>query len=641
MSSEYEYDQVWQLFKRFDDEATCLKCNKIITCKSSSTSGLHRHMERIHNMKRREHEAPKEQPPAKKTRTLHNFFNTSSSPESLEQIVAKLAAKDGIPINAITKSEFIRNSISRLGFHLPKCHKAVLGLVMKYCTKIKSDLKIKIENFKSAQRKFSLSIDEWTSVRNRRYMNIHIYYDDGQSDNLGLVRIQESCPAEKVYELVNAKLSDFNIKLQSDIVAITSDGASVMIKFGRLSPAHQQICYNHGIHLAVMEVMYQKRKVANRIYDSDVSDGDDSDDRGSDENENNAASTSFSDINAENASDDEDDNIVFVADKTVTIKSAFEIVKKVRKIVLKFKNSPVRNAILQDYVKEVEKKELFLLLDCKTRWNSLETMLARYICISKHVRKALDTLNLNFMATTDAEEKYCEDIINALKPIRVAVEALSRQNVNLLAADSILKFLFTKLENQHTELGNEFLSSLKKNLTARRSSRLLSAFKYLHDPVNSSSDKSEFFHTCSKTELIKEAENYLVRLFSTSIQEDQAVSSSDDDDVFATNNVDEEDMAKQLEKYVQQCSKPKADIAQHAANQMFSSLRNELKLYEKTGEKTQNVERLIGAFNTVKPTSTQNERNFSTAGNFVSKKRTRLSDEAIDSLCFLKHHFGK
>lgn len=308
---------------------------------------------------------------------------------------------------------------------------------------------------------------------------------------------------------------------------------------------------------------------------------------------------------------------------------------------MKFKNSPVRNAILQSYVKEVEKKELFLLLDCKTRWNSLESMLARYIRISKHVRKALDTLNLTFMATTDAEENHCEDIINALKPIRVAVEALSRKNVNLLAADSILKFLFTKLENQHTELGDEFLSSLKRKLTDRRSSSLLSAFKYLHDPVNSCCEKSAFFQTYSKTELIKEAKAYLVRLFSTSTQEDQAVSDSGDDAVIVNNSDEEEDMAKQLEKYVQHCSKPNANIAQHAANQLFSSFRNELNVYEKSGQKTQNVQRLIGAFNTIKPTSTQNERNFSTSGNFVSQKRTRLSDAAIDSLCFLKFFFNK
>ena len=565
-------------------------------------------------MKRKEHESAKDRSSAKRPRTLHSYFDSSTRPPvSLEQIVAKLVAHDGISINAITKSEFIRNSISSLGFCLPKCHKAVLRLVMNYCTTIKCDLKNKIANFKSEQRKFSLSIDEWTSVRNRRYMNVNIYYEDGESDNLGLVRIQGSCPSEKVYELLNAKLSDFNLSLQSDIVAITSDGASVMIKFGRLSPAHHQICYNHGIHLAVMEVMYQKRKRTNRIYESDVSDGDGTTD-GENNNENDADCGEDSDdgdsrsdedeVNAENYSDDEDDDIIFVSDKTVTIKSTFEIISKVRKIVLKFKNSPVRNSILQNYVKEVEKKKLFLLLDCKTRWNSLESMLTRYMYlrISKHVHKALDTLNLTFMATTDAEEKHCEDIINALKPIRVAVEALSRQIVNLLAADSILKYLFTKLENQHTELSDEFLSSLKRKLTDRRSP-LLSAFKYLNDPVNScrESEKSAFFQSCSKTELIKEAKAYLVRLFSTNIQEDQAVSDSDDDVIIENTSDEEEDMAKQLQKYVQQCSKPNANIAQHAANELFPSFKNELNVYEKSGQKTQNVQRLIGTFNTIKP----------------------------------------
>ena len=81
---------------------------------------------------------------------------------------------------------------------------------------------------------------------------------------------------------------------------------------------------------------------------------------------------------------------------------------------------------------------------------------------------------------------------------------------------------------------------------------------------------------------------------------------------------EEEDMAKQLQKYVQQCSKPNANIAQHAASDLFPSFKNELNVYEKSGQKTQNVQRLILAFNTIKPTSTQNESNFSISGNFVS-----------------------
>ena len=105
------------------------------------------------------------------------------------------------------------------------------------------------------------------------------------------------------------------------------------------------------------------------------------------------------------------------------------------------------------------------------------------------------------MVTIEVEEKYYKDIVNVLKPIQVAVETLSCQNVSLLAADSILNFLLKKLENQKTKYGDELLSILKRKLTDHRSISLLSAFKYLHDPVNQNLLRKpnctwvEFFYT--------------------------------------------------------------------------------------------------------------------------------------------------
>ena len=83
------------------------------------------------------------------------------------------------------------------------------------------------------------------------------------------------------------------------------------------------------------------------------------------------------------------------------------------------------------------------------------------------------------------------------------------------------------------------------------------------------------------------------------IQEDQVVSDSDDDVVIMNNSDYEEDMAKQLEKYTQQSSKPKTNIAQHPTNQIFSPFKNKLNVYEKSGQKTQNAQRLVVVFNTI------------------------------------------
>ncbi|KAI6653465.1 hypothetical protein LOD99_3684 [Oopsacas minuta] len=78
-------------------------------------------------------------------------------------------------------------------------------------------------------------------------------------------RIYGKMPAEKVLELLERILIEFNIELQKHIVSITCDGAPVMVKMGRLSRIHQQLCLAHGVHLAVVTVLYSKNRIP--IYD--------------------------------------------------------------------------------------------------------------------------------------------------------------------------------------------------------------------------------------------------------------------------------------------------------------------------------------------------------------------------------------
>ena len=65
----------------------------------------------------------------------------------------------------------------------------------------------------------------------------------------------------------------------------------------------------------------------------------------------------------------------------------------------------------------------------------------------------------------------------------------------------------------------------------------------------------------------------------------------------------------------------------------------EINIYEATGNITTNLLKLKKALLTIKPTSTQNERNFSISNNFTSKLRGRMSDKHLSCLCFLKYHF--
>lgn len=65
----------------------------------------------------------------------------------------------------------------------------------------------------------------------------------------------------------------------------------------------------------------------------------------------------------------------------------------------------------------------------------------------------------------------------------------------------------------------------------------------------------------------------------------------------------------------------------------------EFSVFEATGDRTQNLEKLFQALNSVPPTSVEAERAFSAAGLFITKLRSKLSDRSIDCLCFLKSYF--
>ena len=56
--------------------------------------------------------------------------------------------------------------------------------------------------------RFSISVDEYTSCRNRRFMNINLHTKD-EFWKIGMQRITGSLPAENVVELVRNKLLEY------------------------------------------------------------------------------------------------------------------------------------------------------------------------------------------------------------------------------------------------------------------------------------------------------------------------------------------------------------------------------------------------------------------------------------------------
>lgn len=65
-------------------------------------------------------------------------------------------------------------------------------------------------------------------------------------------------PADKCVKILDEKLNEFGVSLQNDIVAIVTDGASIMKKVGKLISASHQLCFAHAIQLGVIDTIYKK-----------------------------------------------------------------------------------------------------------------------------------------------------------------------------------------------------------------------------------------------------------------------------------------------------------------------------------------------------------------------------------------------
>ena len=112
----------------------------------------------------------------------------------------------------------------------------------------------------SEGRRFTLITDEWSASNGPRYVNIILKSES--TTNLGLVRVLGSLTSSAIVTILSNKLKQFHVDLKN-IVAITSDGCSTMVKVGKdLLASHgvfQQICLAHGIHLAATDIIYNKK----------------------------------------------------------------------------------------------------------------------------------------------------------------------------------------------------------------------------------------------------------------------------------------------------------------------------------------------------------------------------------------------
>ena len=335
-----------------------------------------------------------------------------------------------------------------------------------------------IEIKKGAGKFCSVTLDQYTSTRSKRYMNLNLHYDLDPL-NLGMVRIKGSMPAERAENLVKERLNEFGLKIE-DIVAATTDGASVMKSFGRMISCVHQLCFAYSYPLAVTDFLYARQNLFERLEKER-------------ENNNTGSDSEFSLEQEMEEVDEAAVNLVETEAIGVELKQfVAEVIGKVRTVVKMFRKSPFKDEILQKHIQAQLSTELKLILDSKIRWNSLLEMIKIFVRAEKCIRMALVEIGTS-TAITNAEIKIPHDLIDVLEPVKHAVDGLCRRNAALLTAERIHDFVFKTFSNSNSAYSTSLKSHLEVRIKDRRNACLVHLLKYLHDPNFLMENKFDIF----------------------------------------------------------------------------------------------------------------------------------------------------
>lgn len=269
---------------------------------------------------------------------------------------------------------------------------------------------------------------------------------------------------------------------------------------------------------------------------------------------------------------------------------------------------------------------------CFLSWNSLHDMLGNFLKIFDCVQQAFYQLKMTDLLSP-VNKNLIQDIFNVLEPVKICVLEIGKADADLMSADISLEFMLDKLSNSESPLASSLINALTYRITERRHRLMSSLLSFLINPDHRSTNKYDCIPMATQNEMSAFAEKLYDRLFASD-------HSDSEDDIEETESstleVSSKDLSSELRERIARIKKAggpaNIETTQGWAKKHFA-------LFKKTRMLSTRLQLLKKALMSVKPTSIDCERVFSTTGKIVSPLRTNLSDKSINAITFLKYHF--
>ena len=307
--------------------------------------------------------------------------------------------------------------------------------------------------------------------------------------------------------------------------------------------------------------------------------------------------------------------------------------------------------ILQPQILATLGKEKSFPLDIRTRWNSLLYMLQDFIKVHKELKYATDASGKDF-DITDAEIEIIKELIKALEPLEWLVKQLCHENANLIEADNLILFTLKKLQSQSSNISKTMLERFEARIAQRWEPKVIHTMKYLENPAFLSQKTDHFGNKISRKVILELITKLLQRLNDekneknendTTVKSRSSKPMEDDteNEVEISENIEEnskETLSDEYAKFLKEAAETSSE-AKNMPKINSKTVDNEMKCYECSGTKTENLKLLQKALLTIKPTSVESERAFSAMGLFATKLRNRLNDDTLNALVMMRQYY--
>jgi len=428
------------------------------------------------------------------------------------------------------------------------------------------EIRLKMMHLFGGLQNFSLTSDTWTSCATEKYLTLTLHFIDNdwvfKSFVLSTEELATSHTGSNLQMRLSSLLEEWNLPT-SKLTGIVTDNGSNIVKAIELLRWQHFRCFAHTIQLSIKPILEESPLVT--------------------------------------------------------------IIQRFRNVVTHYHHSGTATTSLAEKQVIFYQKNRRLQPDVKTRWNSTHIMLVSVYELKLAIDADLRTnKDYAYLLPTPEEWEICKQVINLLRPFRVASETLSHQeNVTISCAIPIVNRLKLHLsqacEKEH-DLVQNFRQNILTDLLSRSHSTQQAQFASFLDPRYKKLDDwmrnpQSRAHFVLRVQEEMKAVPYTPPERSAKITCDEAA-------LWGLDSIKLDNISQELEAYQFQSAQPSNSMCP------LTWWKSHEKAYPR-------LSLLARKYLCLNATSTPSERVFSTAGDVIDEKRSRLLSDNADSIIFL------